>query len=298
MAFYERRAIFAIIFSCEYSTIMSTSKQRSNPFRVLLSLVLATSDPASSTFIEYDPASQNNFSISINVPSNDESNDLFFSMSAPAGQGWIAFGFGKQMAGALIFLAYPSEDGTNITLSPRLGKGHVMPDYYPNVTVDLLSGSGFVNESYVVNAKCQNCRSWDGGSVDITSSKQPMIWALGSSSDDVKSNSQSATILEHYAKGQFDLDMVAATGVGGVPVANATSKTTVIDQGSGDHTLSSGLHALLMVGSFVVGFPLGAILLRVFEKVWLHWIVQSFTALVVILGAAAGIYISEKYDKV
>ena len=250
------------------------------------------------TFIEEDATTGNNFSVSVNVPQINDGDDLFFSMSAPAGQGWIAFGFGSQMAGALIFLAYPSANGTGIMLSPRLGTGHVMPEFYPNVSVNVLSGSGIIdNTTYLVNAQCQHCRSWDGGSIDLNDTKQPMIYALGSSSDLVQSNSESATIQQHYANGQFTLNMRDATGAAGVPVANTTSSSTEVVE-SNDHNVSSAIHAILMAGSFIVGYPLGAIFLRAFGKVWLHWVTQSVTTLVVVVGAAAGIYISEKHGKV
>jgi hypothetical protein len=47
-----------------------------------------------------------------------------------------------------------------------------------------------------------------------------------------------------------------------------------------------------MVVAFLVVFPAGYLSLRVLEKVWLHWGVQSFALLMVCVGSAAGIGVS------
>jgi hypothetical protein len=56
----------------------------------------------------------------INIPSTTD--DIFVQIQAQKSLGWAAVGIGNQMAGALIFLTFPSADGKNVTLSPRLGK--------------------------------------------------------------------------------------------------------------------------------------------------------------------------------
>lgn len=55
---------------------------------------------------------------------------------------WTALGQGKGMTGANIFVVYPSENGTNMTVSPRLGNGHSEPQFNADAKVTVLPGSG------------------------------------------------------------------------------------------------------------------------------------------------------------
>jgi len=204
---------------------------------------------------------------------------------------------GSGMKGALIFVTYASEDGKNVTVSPRLGTGHVTPQTTNSVQVQLLSGSGIINDTYVVNMKCSNCRSWSGGNADVLSDDQDMIWAVGSSGE-IKSNALDATIRQHAYYNTFDLDFKAATGDAGVPVVDSSSDSVNVF-GSGSRSNSRrgiAFHAFLMVTAFLVVFPAGYLFLRVFEKVWLHWAIQSFALLMVTIGTGVGIAISKRQD--
>lgn len=51
-------------------------------------------------------------------------------------------------------------DGTgNVTVSPRLGKGEIMPLFYSKPQVELLEGSGIVNGMMIANVKCVRSNS-------------------------------------------------------------------------------------------------------------------------------------------
>ena len=95
------------------------------------------------------------------------------------------------------------------------------------------------------------------------------------------------------------MDMVQATGAEGVPT-NTTSTSGAASVGNAriDHDYGSAFHALLMVGTFVILFPLGVMWLRIFNKVILHWLNQTLGVLVVIVGAGIGIYVGRMYNKV
>ena len=58
------------------------------------------------------------------------------------------------MAGANIFIMYADASGSNVTLSPRLGKGEVEPDYDTDAQVFLLEGSGIANNLMTANVRC------------------------------------------------------------------------------------------------------------------------------------------------
>lgn len=242
------------------------------------------------------PDPNDNITVAVNVPS-DSSDSLFYHFSAPAGQTWAAFGFGNQMKGALIFVTYASQDGKNVTVSPRLGVGHVMPQHTSDVQVNVLSGSGIIDGSFVVNAQCTGCRSWSGGSVNVDSTSQQMVWAAGPSGT-LKSDDVSASINQHEGYNFFNLNLKAATGAGGVPVPDTTSDSNI---GPGPGPVigegfrgGSGFHAFLMVAAFLFLFPAGYLFLRVFERVWLHWVIQSLALVLVGVGAGVGIAISKR----
>ncbi|ETI27076.1 hypothetical protein G647_09758 [Cladophialophora carrionii CBS 160.54] len=241
------------------------------------------------------PDPNDNITVSINVP-NDNSDSLFFHFLAPADQTWAAFGLGERMAGTLMFVTYASQDGKNVTVSPRIGTGHVMPTHTNDVQVDVLGGSGVIDGTFVVNAKCNKCRSWNGGKINIDSTSQAMIWAAGSSGT-LNSDDVSAQISKHEGYNFFEINLKAATGAGGVPLVSSSSETITdgapID-GERRFRSATGFHAFLMVAAFLIVFPGGLLLLRVFEKVWMHWGVQSLALLMTILGAGVGIALSKR----
>lgn len=239
-------------------------------------------------------------SFAVNVPSNS-SNDLFINYRIIAsGTTWGAFGFGDQMDGALIFVAYANEAGNGITVSPRIGTGHVMPQHADDIKfIDM--GSEVDSGNFVVKGMCQNCRSWDGGSLDTSASAQPMIWGTGPAGS-LESDDLNARISVHQSKGRFNIDMRDATGTPGVPQFDLSNTTT----SSGppprsDSAVSSLLdkspiiiaHAVLMVLTFLILFPAGYALLRLFDKVLIHAGIQSVAAIVVVIASALGIAASK-----
>ena len=207
------------------------------------------------------------------------------------------------MSDSLIFVAYESEDRKNVTLSPRLGDGHVMPEHTDSVKVEMLAGSGLINGIFSVNAMCTGCRSWGRGSLDLKSTSQPMIWAIGPAWS-LASDELNAPIRRHQIFDHFSLDLVAATGAAGVPLLGQSNESSSNDDDDDDSSRGHGprgwnapskvvAHALLMIGSFLVLFPGGYLVLRVFEKVIAHAAVQSVAMLLVIISTGLGVSISK-----
>jgi len=58
--------------------------------------------------------------------------------------------------------------------------------------------------------KGSNCRSWDGGSLNVNSTSQNFIWAMGNQK--VTSSSQSQSLNQHVQNGFYGLDLTQATG--------------------------------------------------------------------------------------
>lgn len=242
--------------------------------------------------------------ISVNVPSDAANDDIFFHVSAPAGQAWVGFGFGTEMKDALMFVAYLSANGKNVTISPRIGAAHEEPKFTHAVGVKVLQGTFVDNETYNVNAQCTRCRSWPlasghKGTIDTKSTAQPMIYAIGDKSAFFQTDSQEAIIREHMAYGKFNIDLKAATGDAGVPSNTATEAGVTHGEESSQRSLATVFHGLFMAACFVVLFPLGALLIKLPFRLafWLHLLWQCCTVIGVLIGFCLGIYVSIKEQK-
>ena len=242
--------------------------------------------------------------ISVNVPLDATNNDLFFHISAPAGQAWVGFGFGTQMKDALIFVAYTSQNGKNVTISPRIGRAHEEPKHTPAVGVKVLEGTFVDNKTYNINAQCTSCRSWSlasdqRGRIDAKSTSQPMIYAIGDEDSFFQTDSLEATIREHTVYGKFLIDLESATGEAGVPSSASTEAGVTHTGDLGDARLGTVAHGLFMGACFVVLFPFGALLVRLPIRLafWIHLIWQCCTVIGVMIGFSLGIYNSVKNGK-
>lgn len=143
---------------------------------------------------------------------NSGSGPIYFQMVAPSGTQWLGLGQGSGMTGANIFVMYAASD-SNVTVSPRLGVGHVEPNFNSAAQITLLEGSGITSSGQMIaNVRCDTCLSWSGGSMSPTNSRSDWIWAIkqGSALD---STSESAQISQHDTMGTFHLNL--QQGIGG-----------------------------------------------------------------------------------
>lgn len=115
------------------------------------------------------------------------------------------------MAGANIFLMYTNGEG-NVTVSTRKGTGYVEPSYQTDTKIELLAGSGIIDDgqTMLANVRCSNCESWDGGSLSLSSTAAPFIaaWKKGSA---LNTNDLDASIRRHDANDQFTFDLTRAS---------------------------------------------------------------------------------------
>ncbi|KAI9763461.1 MAG: hypothetical protein M1840_000475 [Geoglossum simile] len=177
-------------------------------------LSLAASSLTNAQVASYCPGSGSGICYAVNVPSSTSSSgsgDIFFQIKGPTSAQWIAVGEGSSMSGSNIFVIYSSADGKNVTLSPRLGSGHVEPGYNGNAKVTLLEGSGISGGQMIANVKCSSCSSWNGGELDVSSSSSSWIWATKSGSA-INSDNNKAEISRHDKMGGFSFDLTKATG--------------------------------------------------------------------------------------
>ena len=166
----------------------------------------------------------------INVPSSS-STDLYISISGPSAAGYAGLAFGNNMGGSLFFVATPTTDN-NVTVSVRTASSQVMPTAYTATPIGLqvLTGTKNSGGTFLVNFMCTNCRTWSTGSLSTTSSSAGMIWSTGSLASGASPSDPNAMILYHGEnRGNFNIDLQAATGTAGIPgnaLAAAGSSST------------------------------------------------------------------------
>ncbi|KAI0399800.1 hypothetical protein F4802DRAFT_587782 [Xylaria palmicola] len=266
----------------------------------LTALPLVTIAVPSSTFV----SPKKDFAFALNVP-DASSSEVFFSMAFPVQTSWAAVGLGASSMGGnpLVLMAYPSASGENVTISPRRCYGHSEPVHDPGIVVRALPGTGLFNDTtFVFNGVCGNCRAWPhGGKIDASSTGQEMIYATGPSGD-TRSDGPRASVKMHWSYGSFTMDLVRATGAGGVPVIPASENVTSV--GAVQRSASTGhvdrkaiLHAVFMIFAFVGVWPLGILILRVGGSVRWHAINQAVAFGLVLVGAILGFVISTSYNR-
>ena len=72
----------------------------------IFSLTAVSASTNSTTFIYPQDGVTISFSAAV------DAGDVAFRLSAPADHDWVAFGIGGQMKNSLIFIAYPTKNGT------------------------------------------------------------------------------------------------------------------------------------------------------------------------------------------
>lgn len=110
---------------------------------------------ATAQLVKYSANNDISYQVSIPAATAQTGNgDYFFQMTGPITNQWISLGVGSsQMKGALMFVMYQDGNG-NVTVTPRLGVGNVMPLLYPSATLELLEGSGVTGNMMTANVRC------------------------------------------------------------------------------------------------------------------------------------------------
>lgn len=203
-----------------------------------------------------------------------------------------------RMENTLMFLAYLDSSGQNITLSPRLSYDEVEPSYTGDVKIDVLSGSEHVNGTMKVNARCTNCRSWKGGSIDPKNTAAEFIFAAGPSGD-LRSDSLSANTKRHSQYGAFVMDLTKAVGEANVPDDIDTSSIgSSQTQNQSDSDWSEIGHAALMILTFVGLMPLAVGILRLSKSPRWHGFTQTVSVVIALAGTAIGIKMGLTFNRV
>ena len=283
------------------------------PFLSLLTIVSlaaaqSSSNNASAVFV-YGGYEGTQLVFALNA--DKSTGDLYFHLESPAGNAWVGVGIGSQMKGALMFIAYPGNDGKTVTISPRIADGHSEPSCIRDISTgpqigpglegaNTIAGSGR-NKKIVADAVCRACAKGKYGQVlDLSNKTQPFIFAVGPVFPAIHSDSLSAGLTRHEFYGHFTMDMTAATSPrgGSVPVGPYTNKDASQAEGTEiDHYPGPRMHGLFMGLVFILLLPLSSLLLRVWNKVKGHMIVNYIAIVLFCLAFAGGCVISQLYNK-
>jgi hypothetical protein len=295
-----------------HSTAMGLKSILSVAAHVAVLAFAAGNTTDASTFVFRSSSSDQTFVFALNAVK--ATGDLYFHLEAPAGQAWAAVGIGSEMKDSLIFAAYASENGTGVTVSPRVATRHSEPSYAKDVDLQQIWPAGLNGSNTIgsdgrlrADAVCRNCTSWLSGNrnLDLTNTAAPFIFAVGPSKE-MRSSSLTASMRRHDFYGHFTMNMTAATSSeeGAVPPPNSKNGTYELHGASeakdmtADSSHAPAAHALIMIAAFVFLFPLGSLVLRVLHKALWHGIVQILAVVLITVGFGLGIYLSTQYNKV
>ncbi|CAI7602243.1 unnamed protein product [Penicillium pancosmium] len=231
------------------------------------------------------------------------SGPIFLQMNSTRPVQWFALGQGIHMKDSNMFIVYASRGSQNVTVSPRMGKGHFLPLYNPDANISVLDGSGNYDGALTANIRCDSCFSWEGDSEDLMNPVSPWIWGV-KYGEPLRSDSVSAHLLEHDFDGVAFVNMKNATGTNTMrnPFVNLAN-VTITPAWNRPPFDSVGLnkkkiaHAVLMTLVFVASFPFAAIALRLFPSsstVTIHATLQLFNLVLSIAGLAVGILMSQQ----
>nr|POE68799.1 hypothetical protein CFP56_66813 [Quercus suber] len=321
-----RHTPFPPSFLSDHSTTMHFSFRHHAAILAMASAPLlasaASTNSSSSVFVYKSPDSTTNAQFVFALSAAPSTGDLYFHMSAPAGNSWMAVGFGSQMAGALMLVAYPNSAGDSITISPRIGTGHTEPEYYEDIKCELVGAAANSNTvtsdeehghpynvAMVADAVCHNATNWGSGSIQLGvqdgNTAQQMIFAVGPGLP-LSSNSLTAPLHRHEFTGLFTMDLKqASSDSASVPLPNSSdaaanytlSGATAATDAKEDGDPAPFIHGAVMSLTFIVIFPLGALLLRVFQRVLAHIIVQCIGLVLFLMATAGGIVVSQAYNR-
>ncbi|CAM1506972.1 Fc.00g066130.m01.CDS01 [Cosmosporella sp. VM-42] len=259
---------------------------------------------------------------------SSNSGNIYFQITAKDTYQWAALGIGSGMSGSDIFMIYQDGSG-NVTLSTREGKGHVMPQYSERSDIELLEGSGVINNQMVANIKCSKCdrlkfsgsNSWisawkKGDSLDSTNPRatiqqhddDPPVFKVDFAQASISSDSNPFVDSSSGDKGGdsgsgsgSDSDSDSDSGSGSGSDSGGDSGYGGSDSGNGAVTeTESGAsdtlvyaHGIIMSVVFLIGYPIGALLMPLLGKWYIHagWQTLAF------LGMWAGFGIGYRIAK-
>jgi len=152
---------------------------------------------------------------------------------------------------------------------------------------------------FTLAARCANCRVWPNGYLDVATHAQPLIYAFGPSNNP-HSSSPSASLKRHIHYGTFTMDMLAATGSGGVPAQTRTQNGVAMAPQSmtRDRDGKKMAHAVLGCVAVFVLWPVSMLVAGLLGDGRVHWAVGGLILVCLAISYALGGVTSGEYNHV
>jgi len=160
-----------------------------------------------------------------------------------------------------------------------MGHGHEMPEHSRMRSVRLIEGSGVVNNTMVANIHCG-----DLGNMRFKGSNHWIsAWKAGSS---LHTTDIDADIEEHDGHNSFSVDFSeAVVNSNSNPFIHMTTATpSGASSGGGGEGKTSTIHGIVMSVVFLLGYPLGSLLMPIIGK----WFIHATWQMIVFIGMWAG----------
>ena len=217
--------------------------------------------------------------------------------------GWIAFGPGILMDGALMFVIYGNPQAAAPTVSVRTAHGHEPPVEIARqrgIDIRMQPWWSFITESHAranVDIACYGCTLWTGTDISALSEEQTFIWAFNSAQDfeGTFTPDSGLEIHSHFDTGTIEMDSYEASD--DTPFnPKADKATTAITESQSRRPGLWKLHGLLTTSAFLLFLPLGQLAIRSGSKssFTIHWILQCAAGIMILVGVGMGLFLSQK----
>ncbi|KAK0127967.1 hypothetical protein ONS96_007462 [Cadophora gregata f. sp. sojae] len=240
-----------------------------------------------------------------NQTTKEKDVSLHFSAGFDQRNGWVAFGVGEKMAGALMFVMYPGDQDGDVTLSVRTTPGHFPPIVTMTSKVPVIHVTRtWVDPDGLHNAQimCYDCESWTSSDLDVDSSKQSWIWS-SNFMQNTRSDDPEMMLNMHTDRGVTTLNMESSYEKHpDEPItAQVSSQRITInepkkkkDKHHKHKTFSLvSIHGFLLTVSFMsLSGGILAIRSGMPNSFKMHWVVQSVAGGAIVLGCLMGIWLS------
>jgi len=143
------------------------------------------------------------------LPSSGAAPDDFIGIyTAPAGAGWIGNSLGGGMTNSLLIVGWMN-GGTPVVSARRAGS-YSLPATYAGPKLTVLGSSGVNSTHQRIVYRCQNCTTWSGGSIPLTSTSGIFGYAINAAIKPDTPSDPGSRFLQHTLAGQHGIDITKA----------------------------------------------------------------------------------------
>ncbi|KAH7926681.1 carbohydrate-binding module family 1 protein [Leucogyrophana mollusca] len=129
---------------------------------------------------------------------------------APASFGWTGLSVGGTMAESLLFTVWPYN--SEVIFGPRWTAGYVQPTPYSGPIITMLKDTKLNSTHIKASFRCQNCTTWEGGSLGSgdLSGFQLIAYVANDDTPVIDPSNVASNFTEHDQMNFFGLDLSTA----------------------------------------------------------------------------------------